>query len=387
LNSVNNPTNNTSVLIVAAEESSALYAQRILENWKKQGLNIRAYGVGNSEMAKLGFERIADSTEMAVMGLVEIWRHWDKIKTTYKKILERAKKEKPAFALLLDYPGFNLRIAKDLHDQGIKVIYYISPQLWAWKQGRVKKVKKFCDRMMVLFPFEKDFYEKHEYKADYVGHPILDELHPNLTNPDWQKDQRQRFGVQKEDFLVGVMPGSRLGELKYCLPTQLETLEILHKNHPHLKFALLLAPNLKREQLNLPNLGFNLQIIQKEPFEMISYCDAVLCTSGTATLMVGLIEKPMVIMYKANPLTAWIGRKVVRIKYFGLVNLISQREISPELLQDDANPNKMATLIADLLFNKSKREETISDLRAMKKLLGGGGATQKVLSILKEYLP
>lgn len=386
MNSVSSPQNSPSVLIVAAEESSALYAQRILENWKRQGLNVRAYGVGNSEMAKVGFERIADSTEMAVMGLVEIWRHWDKIKSTYKKILERAKSEKPAFALLLDYPGFNLRIAKDLHDQGIKVIYYVSPQLWAWKKGRVNKVKKFCDRMMVLFPFEKDFYNKHGYEADYVGHPILDELHPNLTNTEWQKEQRQRFGILKEDLLVGVMPGSRLGELKYCLPTQLETLGVLHKKYPQLKFALLLAPNLKREQLQLPHLDFNLQIIQKEPFEMISYCDAVLCTSGTATLMVGLIEKPMVIMYRANPVTAWIGRKVVQIKYFGLVNLISQREISPELLQNDAQPEKMATLLSELIFNKSKREETISDLRAMKKLLGGGGATQKVMGILKEYL-
>jgi len=374
------------VLIIAAEESSTLYAKRILQNWKSRGLNIHCYGVGNQDMADLGFERLADSTEMAVVGLSEILKHWDKIKSTYKNVLDRTKKEKPAFALLLDYPGFNLRLAKSLKAQGIKVIYYISPQLWAWKQSRVKKVKKYCDRMLVLFPFEKEFYESHGYQADYVGHPIIDEIQSDLLDHKKQLEERQRYGIRMDEQLVGIMPGSRRGEIKLNLPVQLEAIHQLHTQKPNLKFALLLAPNLRREDLDLSSSAVNIQIIQKDPFEMIGYCDAILCASGTATLMVGLLEKPMVIMYKMNPFSGWLAKRLVKIKYFGLVNVIAQREVAPERFQSRATATELSKLLFELLFDIQIRAKSIEELKHIKQLLGGGGATERVIKILDEYL-
>lgn len=371
---------------MAAEESSTLYARRILEDWNARELNIKTFGVGNAEMAQLGFENIAQSKEMAVVGLAEIWKHWEKIRATYRTLVKRAKDDKPAFALLLDYPGFNLRLSKDLHKLGIPVIYYISPQLWAWKKGRVNKVKKFVKRMLVLFPFEKDFYQSHDYQADYVGHPLIDEIHPDLLNLQKQLEDRQRFGVQKDEQLLGLMPGSRYGEIRFNLVTQLAAAEILVQKYPKLKVAVLLAPNLKREDLNLPNTNLSLQVIQKEPFEMIGFCDAVLCASGTATLMVGLIEKPMVIMYKVHPFTAWFGRMIVKIEFFGLVNIIARREIAPERFQERATPEELASLLEVYIFDPEKRKKAVQDLRDMKALLGSGGATKKVIHILDEYL-
>lgn len=376
----------SNVLIIAAEESSTLYAQHILENWKKRGLNVRAYGIGNEAMAKIGFDRVIDSTEVAVVGVGEIWRHWDKIKLAFRGIVARAKEQRPDFALLLDYPGFNLRMAKELKKMGIPVIYYISPQLWAWKKSRVEKVKKYCDRMLVLFPFEKEFYEKHNFNADYVGHPLLDLIDEQLLDGKSQQFERQRFGIQNHEKLIGIMPGSRRSEIKFNLSTQLETLRLLHLEKPDVKFALLLAPNLSRSDIDLPVSDFSIQIIQKPPFEMIRLCDVILCASGTATLMVGLMEKPMVIMYKMNPLSAWLARRLVKINYFGLVNIISNNEIVPERFQEEATPPVLAKLLMDFLDNKELQARTVTSLRTMKSRLGAGGATENVIRILDNYI-
>jgi lipid-A-disaccharide synthase len=376
------------VLIVAGEASSSLYAQRILESWKSKGRQVEVFGIGSDAMEARGFRRLGKSEEMAVVGLSEVIRHFPLIRRVYHSLLEECDRSKPDFALLLDYPDFNLRLAKDLKKRGIKVIYYISPQVWAWRRGRVKLIKKVVDEMLVLFPFEEPFYRAHGVKVSFVGHPLLDELVSR------EKDQgvssslrREKFGIQPFETVLGLMPGSRESELKHHLRDQLKAAELLVKRYPHVRPVLLCAPTINRERLQteVSDLAVPIQIVKSEPLDMIEMCDLLLVASGTATLMVGLLEKPMVIMYRMSPLTAWFAKRLVtHTRYFGMVNLILEKEAARELFQEAASPEQMATELEKLL-DENIRRDAVGELKRLKEKLGAVGATARVVIRLEEY--
>lgn len=376
-------------MIIAAEASSSLYAERLLQLWSQQKKEVQAFGVGSRAMEKLGFECIGRSEEMAVVGIQEVIAHWPLIKKTYYDLLEQAKIRKPEFVLLLDYPEFNLRLAKDLKNLGIKVVYYISPQIWAWRTGRVKKMQKFIDHMMVIFPFEKEFYEKNNVPVDFVGHPLLDEMNPDLFDPQWIAAKKQKFGMQVHDQVLALMPGSRRSEIKHHLKTQLEAAYLLQQKFPDLKIVLLLAPTLVRDQLDpviqefLKTKDLNFQIIQDEPMTMIAISDYVICASGTATLMVGLLHKPMVIMYQMNPITAFLAKMLVnKTPYFGMANLILNEMAVPELFQEKASPQDLFREIAKMLEDSNYKNQMKEKLSQLQNRLGSKGATQKLSEIL-----
>lgn len=376
-----------SVLIVAAEASSSLYAQRLLESWKAQGHEVDAFGIGSRSMEKLGFRCLGRSEEMAVVGLQEVIKHFPLIKKVYHSLLDEAVARKPKFALLLDYPDFNLRLAKDLKKRGIKVIYYISPQLWAWRTGRVKQIKKNVDRMLVLFPFEETFYKDHGVTVDFVGHPLLDELPKQVSDREFLL-KKQRYGLGENDIILGLMPGSRRSEIEHHLRLQIQTAEILVKRNPRIRPVLMVAPTLDREYIKhvMGDVRITLQIIKEDPNDMIALADVILVASGTATLMVGLLEKPMVIMYRMNSLTAWIAKKLVtKTPFFGMVNLIMGRKVVPELFQEEANPERMAQEIEKLLETE-ERAKVVGDLKQLKERLGAQGATTRVSEILTREL-
>ncbi|MES2855060.1 MAG: lipid-A-disaccharide synthase [Bdellovibrionota bacterium] len=375
-----------SVLIVAAEASSSLYAQRLLELWKTQGRQVQAFGVGSRDMEKLGFECLGRSEEMAVVGLQEVIKHFPLIRRVYKSLLSETEKRKPKFALLLDYPDFNLRLAKDLKKRGVKVIYYISPQVWAWRTGRVKTIKKVVDHMLVLFPFEETFYKENDMRVDFVGHPLLDEL-PEVPVETDRKIQRHRFGLLDDEIVVGLMPGSRNSEIDHHLKTQLETAVLLVKKNPKIRPVLLVAPTLERDKMQalMGDVGVPIPIIKAEPLSMIDLTDVVLVASGTATLMVGLMEKPMVIMYRMNSVTAWLAKKLVtKTPFFGMANLVAGRKIVPELFQEEANPERLAKEIL-ALCERETRSTVLTDLKQIKERLGSRGATGRVAQVLETY--
>ncbi len=386
---------NANVMIVAAEASSSLYAQRILEQWKQQGRVVSAFGIGSQAMQDLGFERLGKSEELAVVGLQEVIKHFPLIRQTYKSLLAEAERRRPKFALLLDYPDFNLRLAKDLKALGITVIYYISPQVWAWRTGRVKKIKKVVDRMLVLFPFEKDFYQKHGVPVDFVGHPLLDEVASKFdaTKKDKnllaRQELRQRYGILNQDLVLGLMPGSRHSEINHHFDVMMKTAKIVCEQYPNVKPVLFVAPSLKVDDFKnrVSEFQVDLRIIQREPFDMIEMADLILCASGTATLMVGLMEKPMVIMYRMNAITAFLAKRLVTAtQFFGMVNLIMGRQIVPELFQEQTEPNNMAKHLGEIVSNEVHREEMIRSLQDLKNRLGSRGATGRVVEILNSYL-
>ncbi|MCC7404805.1 MAG: lipid-A-disaccharide synthase [Bdellovibrionales bacterium] len=376
------------ILIVAAEASSALYAKRLLEHWRSKNREIEAFGVGTREMEALGFECLGRSEDMAVVGFQEVISHWSVISSAFDRLLAAAKVRKPDIALLLDYPDFNLRLAARLKALGIRVVYYISPQVWAWRQGRVKKIKACVERMLVVFPFEKGFYDQHGVSCAFVGHPLLDELSPRLFDEEERNRERSKFGLTPDDLVLGLMPGSRRSEIKHHLQTQLATAQKLRERHPRLKVALLVAPTLDKQEIQaqLPDLKEPLMVMQRDPMEMVSLVDVVLAASGTATLTVGLLEKPMVIMYKMNRLTAYLARKFVRnTPYFGMINLVLGREVCRELFQEQAEPGPLAEALDALMSSSLQRQRVAAELRDAKTKLGERGATVRVAAELERF--
>lgn len=377
------------ILIVAAEASSALYAQRLLEYWQKSALPVRAFGIGSEGMVALGFEALGRSEDLAVVGLTEVIKHYGEIKNVFYNIVSEVERRKPRVILLLDYPDFNLRLAKKLKRFNIPIVYYISPQIWAWRKSRIHDIKALVDKMLVLLPFEESFYASNGVNVEFVGHPILDELHPKFFNEEYRNLQRNRYGVLSNETWVGLMPGSRTSELKHHLALQIQVAEKMYSQNQKLKFALLLAPTVskKKLQLMLPKYSIPLILMQEDPMQMVSSVDVVLCASGTATLVAGLLLKPMVIMYRMNPLSALIAKIVVKgTSHFGLINLVLGRRVITELFQAEANVDNLVGELNRLINNKEHRNAVVADLTAAAKLLGTRGATKRVAEILSPML-
>jgi lipid-A-disaccharide synthase len=377
------------VLIVAGEASSALYAQRLLEHWRREQRPVHAFGVGSREMEALGFEIFGRSEDLAVVGLVEVLRHYRDIKSVFDRLVEAAHRRRPKVILLLDYPGFNLRLAQALKPLGIPIVYYISPQVWAWKKSRVWTIKRLADRVLCVLPFEQAFYRQYGMDVDFVGHPLLDEIDAALFDPERRAKLRAAHGFSASDLVLGLMPGSRSSEIRHHLQVQLQAAALLHAHHPTLKVALLVAPSLDLEHMRtlVADATIPLVLIKDDSLKMASLADLVLCASGTATLVVGLAHRPMVIMYRMNPVTARIARWIVRgAAHFGLVNLILDARVVPELFQEQATPEHLARELARYLDDEAYRARTQSALMTLEARLGAGGATARVAHILESYL-
>lgn len=377
------------VLIVSAEVSSALYAQRLLQHWQKSNVKVEAFGVGDHAMVDLGFKAVGRAEEMAVVGFKEVIKHYPMIKSVFEGLLAECDRQKPDFALLLDYPDFNFRLAKELKKRGIRVVYYISPQLWAWRKGRLKLVQKYIDKMLVLFPFEKDFYEKNGVSVNFVGHPLLDELAGMKDSADKFVELRQRLGVGSDDLLVGLLPGSRKSEIEQHLGVMVRTCEKLHAKYPALKFALLLAPGMNSQWLKaqLPKYDFPLVFLQDDPVRMAGMLDMAICASGTATLVLGLLGCPMVVIYKMKAFSAWLAKLFVKgVSHFAMVNLIFNRRVVPELFQSEVTEEAIVAQLTPWIENSQARHEKRTELLDLRNRLGQAGATVRVAEALREWV-
>lgn len=377
----------SAVMMVAAEASSALFAQRLLEYWKKQGREAETFGVGTREMEALGFERLGKAEEMAVVGLSEAVTHYSFLRGVFNKLVEEAKRRRPNVVILIDYAEFNMMLAKKLHGLGIPVVFYVSPQVWAWRQGRIHKIKKYCKNVFLIFPFEVPFYEKHGAAHEFVGHPILDELDPSYLDREAVNLRRRQIGFQDTDKVLGLMPGSRRLELKNLFPLQLEVARRLTHRHENLQIVILVAPTFEKDDLlpYLENFKVPYTILKDDPFKMISLVDVMLATSGTATLMVGLLRKPMVIVYRMSWLSSWIARFIIQ-GFFGLPNLVLGREVVPERFQEKATPDEITMLVDRFLSDEALARRTAEELKELDTKLGSRGATARVAKSVEKYL-
>ncbi len=364
------------ILIVAGEASADLHASRALEELRRLRPGVRAFGVGGPRLRAAGLEALAPAEEISVMGLAEVLPRLPRILGILRAVARAAAERKPSAALLVDLPDFNLRLARKLKKLGIPVVYYVSPTIWAWRRGRARKIAKVVDRMLCILPFEERFYEGTGVSARFVGHPLAERPLPGPP-----ERYREDLGLAPARTTVALVPGSRPSELRRIFPAMLDAAERIRAVRPDAQFVVPVAPTLAREEL-APYLASHgtvqVTLVDGRTEEVIGASDAALVKSGTSTLETALMLRPMVVVYKLSWLSYLVGRLLVRIAHFALVNILAGRGLVPELLQGEASPERMAAEIERLLGDRAARDAQLEGLRAVRASLGEPGAARRV---------
>jgi len=360
------------LLIVAGEASGDLHGARLLEELATMVPEVEAFGLGGEQMVAAGLEATADSSEIAVVGLAQILRVLPRARKIFAQLLDEVDRRRPRLAVLIDFPEFNLRLAKALRARGVPVVYYISPQIWAWRRGRVKTISELVDAMLVFFPFEAQFYEGRNVDAVHVGHPLVNEV-PELPQV-WDRE-----GPLEEPYQIALLPGSRTSEVEVLLPVMLDTISLLAEEIP--VFARVIrARTISRAMIEdaVQASGLPVTVVEaEERLEAVASSHFALCASGTATLEVGLLGTPMAVLYRLGPWTALLGRLLLRLPHVALVNLVLEEEVVPELLQGRARPETVSAEVLSLLRDPARiatMRERLSELRGR---LGAGGASAR----------
>lgn len=364
------------IMLVAGEASGDMHGAKLVAAMREQAPNLAVCGIGGPALAAQGMEILYDSSRLAVVGIVEVISHFRFIREAMHVLEKRLREQPPSLLILIDYPDFNLILAKKAKRLGIPVFYYISPQVWAWRSGRVKTIKKRVDRLAVILPFEKKFYRERGMEVEYVGHPLMDTVRAAVPREDFL----QSLGLPPESTVIGILPGSRRREIAGMLPLFLAAAQLLQKQLVKPVFLLPLAPTLSEEDLlanGLAEAGVEVRVIRENRYELMAACDAVMAASGTVSLELAILDVPMVISYRVSPLTYFLGRRLIKVKYASLVNLVAGREVVAELLQDEAVPEKIAGAVARLVLNRTERARLLTGLAEVRERLGGAGASSR----------
>lgn len=362
------------ILLVAGEASGDLHAARLLAELRRLVPEVQAFGLGGDHLAEAGLDRLADSGEISVVGLSEVLRVLPRAREIFARILEEVERRRPALAVLVDFPEFNLRLARALRDRGVRVVYYISPQVWAWRRGRVKTIAEVVDLMLVFFPFEVEFYRRYGVQAVHVGHPLVDEI-PELPHA-WD---RVPPGDAPEPYEIALLPGSRTSEVEALLPVMLGAVRRLAEEMP-LFARLVLAPTIPRATVDeaIALSGLPVRVVPAaDRSEALAESHVVLCASGTATLEVGLVGTPMAVLYRLGSWTYLMGRLLVRLPYVSLVNLVLERPAVPELLQGRATPEGVEAVVSALLRDREAVDSMRTALGELRGRLGERGASAR----------
>lgn len=371
-------------MIVAGEASGDIYGADLVREALLLDPELQFVGIGGDRMRAAGVETLVDSADMAVMGLVEVFKHFSVISSAFFKLKKILSHDPPDLLVLIDYPGFNLRLAKAAKKAGVRVLYYISPKVWAWKAGRVRKLAATVNQMAVIFPFEVPLYEQAGVPVSFVGHPMLDLVKVNMP----REEAAASFGLDPSRKTVGLFPGSRRSEIERILPDILAAAELLQTRFSGLQFVIPLASTLSEDDI-LPYLkktSLTPVITRQRIHDLIRACDAIISVSGTVTLEIALVGTPMVIIYKLAPFTFQVAKRLINIEYFGLCNIVAGEMIVRELLQDDANPEKIAAEIGEILQNAAYETAMRQKLAAIQGMLGGGGASRNVAQLVDQLV-
>ncbi len=372
--------------MIAGEASGDLHGAKLASALLRTHVGVRLEGVGGRLMKSAGVNLLGDIQDLGVVGVVEVLGHWGSIWSIYRKIRERMYQEPPDLVVFIDYPDFNLRIARIARRAGVPTVYYISPQVWAWRRGRIKTIAKLIDKMLVIFPFEKEFYETSGVNCEFVGHPLLDDLGilPHRSTLCSQ------LGLDPERPIIGLLPGSRRQEVSRLLPAMLQAMERLKKRIPQLQLALAVAPSLDPRVVEsivaAMGAGLEVVLVPGKADEVISASDAVVVASGTATLQAAIHETPMVIVYKLSGLTYLLGRILIQTEHIGLVNLVAGKRIVPELLQSNVTGQAIEEEVYRILTDGVYTEGIRKGLSQVRAKLGSPGASSRAAKIILDFL-
>jgi lipid-A-disaccharide synthase len=373
---------NNKVLIIAGEASGDLHGSSLIEEMKKINKNIEPFGIGGDKMLDAGLEAIYHIKDMAFLGFAEVIKHLPFIKKVQKNILDEVEKRNIKLAVLIDYPGFNLSIAKKLKKRGVEIIYYISPQIWAWGKGRIKKIKRLVDKMLVIFPFEEELYKSHGVNCTYVGHPLIAQLKNYEFLSKEELFKKFNLDVNKEILLI--MPGSRKQEIENIFTQALAAAEKITEKY-NLQTVIACAQNLNETIFGL-NANNNNKVIKGNTYELLKYSKIGIIKSGTSTLEAGIFSLPSVVIYATSTVTYFIARSLVKIKNIALANIVAGETIFEELIQKQVNPNSIFQASAALLDNNNRYNSIKNRLAIIKEKLGNLNASKNAADIILNRL-
>lgn len=355
------------IAVVAGEASGDLHASEVVRELNALDPHLQTFGIGGDLLAAEGMTLLHHARELGIVGLFNVLRHLPMFRRVFAELIERIERERPDLVLLVDYPGFNLRVAKKCKALGIPVVYYISPQVWAWRKGRVRHIARYVDRMIVIFPFEEEFYRKHRVPVTYVGHPVIEQLggiRRSERNPD--------------ELRIALLPGSRMHEVASLLPAMLDAVTILRRER-RVDACIVQAPTIEREALEriVARRGAGVAIVPHDRGEAVAAADVALSSSGTATLESAVLGTPVVVMYHLSRLTYILAKKLVRLPHFSLVNIVAGKEVVPELIQADVNGARIADEVRRLVA-PGNYERVRAELAEVRARLGEPGAARRV---------
>lgn len=367
------------VLVVAGEASGDQHAADVVAALRRKRPDLRFFGMGGPKLAAEGVELVHGAHEISVMGLVEVLPKVPRIWRVMGDLARAAEERRPACALLVDVPDFNLRLAKKLKALGIPVVAYVSPTVWAWREGRTKTIAARYDHLLCILPFEEPFLRERGVNATYVGNPVLDQV-PAAAEP---AVFRRALGLAEDAPVLAVLPGSRRGEISRILPTLVEVCRRVQAERPNVQLVIPVAPGLPRELLAAPfeGTGLSPSFIDGRAPEVVGACDVAVVASGTATLEAGLMRRPMVVVYRVNPLSYAVGKVLVKIPFFSLVNLLAGKRVVPELLQGAFTAERVVQEL-DPLWDGPTRDACLAGLDEVRAALGPKGASERAADAL-----
>ena len=371
----------TQILISAGEASGDMYAARLATALQARA-DVHLFGMGGTRMGDAGVEIVADSSEVSVVGIVEIAKKYPALKRVWNRLIGEAARRKPRYAILTDFPGFHLRMARALKRQGVQCIYFVCPQFWAWRPWRANLVRRRFVRGLCIFPFEEQWYRSRGVKADFIGHPLVGNVSAKRTRAEFAA----AYSLDASRPIITILPGSRSGEIAHHMPTLMQTAARIQKERPA-QFVLAIAPGMTGNQIaKYLSPEVQVHVVEDATYDALGAADLSIVSSGTATVEAALMDSPMVVVYRLSPLTAGIARLLVRTPMFAMVNLIAGRRVVPEFVQKDFTPERLANEVIRLLDSTEARAEMRRGLAEIREKLGPPGAIDRAADLIAGML-
>ena len=371
----------TQILISAGEASGDMYAARLAAALRARA-DVQIFGMGGERMREAGVDLVADCSEVALVGIVEIARKYPALRRVFKRLLNESEHRRPRLAILTDFPGFHLRLARELKSRRVPCVYFVCPQFWAWRPWRVNLVRRRFVRGLCIFSFEEEWYRARGVKADFIGHPLVGNVAAKRTRAEFAS----ACGLDASKPIVALLPGSRTGEIAHHMPTLMQACRLIQKDHK-VQFVLALAPGVKRSEIAqylLPEVPMH--VVEDATYDALGAADLSVVSSGTATVEAALMDAPMIVVYRLAPLTAAIARWLVRTPMFAMVNLIVGKRVVPELVQKDFTPARLASEAIRLLDSPDARAEIRGGLAEVRQKLGPPGAVERAADLIASML-
>jgi len=372
-------------MIVAGEASGDMHGAGLVRAMQQMDSSLTFCGIGGNRLEEAGVKLLAHASEIAVVGLTEVIAKLSIIRKITKELKRAMDELHPDLMILIDFPDFNLNIvARAAKKRNIKIFYYISPQVWAWRKSRINQIKKLVDKMAVILPFEVETYAQKGFAVDYVGHPLLD-----MVKIDYSRDEaRNKFDLPEDKTTIALLPGSRMSEVNKLLPEMIQAAAIIRRKIPDIQFVLPLADMLEEKIITdiIDRYQVPVRIINGQTYDVIICADLAIVASGTATLETGLLGVPMVIIYKMSSLSYFVGRLIVDVKHIGLVNIVAGKTIVPELIQDEANAVRIAREALSILDDPERRLQIIKELQYLRAKMGSPGAANRAAKLAYDML-